>query len=67
MTFSLSIAECNSKMKQEVNEMAQQIKVLAAKADDLGLVPGTHMVVHTCTVVCPSQYKTQIDSSNKKG
>lgn len=26
------------------NKMAQQVKGLAAKADDLSLIPGTHMV-----------------------
>lgn len=29
---------------KRAREMAQQIKALAAKLDDLGLIPGTHMV-----------------------
>lgn len=35
---------CLKKTRKRAREMAQQTKALAAKFDDLGLIPRTHMV-----------------------
>lgn len=46
------------KLNSRAIEMAQSVKMLSAKSDDLSVIPGTHLVeridLHMCSVSCVS-------------
>lgn len=42
--FPLQIKQCVHKEGNGASEIAQRVKALAAKTDDLNLIPVTHMV-----------------------
>lgn len=48
MSSRLTEEESNLKILIGPKEMAEQLRVVAALAENLGSVPNTHMVAHNC-------------------